>query len=102
MPNECSKHPEAGTVLQLTPDGVHYGRLNCQSCGKFVKWEKSPHTSSEINEREELLIDYILNNPELLDRNVLRRIFKMCGKARISFADQLWIQEIETTQKCRL
>jgi hypothetical protein len=37
----CS-HPK--TKLTLTPHLIHYGRLDCQDCGRFVGWQKNPAT----------------------------------------------------------
>jgi transcription elongation factor Elf1 len=29
------------TVIQIMPEGyIHYARLNCKECGKYIKWCK--------------------------------------------------------------
>mgnify|MGYP001004932334 CR=1 FL=1 len=29
-------------VLTITPEKIHYGRLDCPTCKKFYGWEKKP------------------------------------------------------------
>ena len=59
MDKHCASHPESGSVLVLTPDKRHYGRWNCEKCGKFITWAKTPRTNEMIKERQDEILEMV-------------------------------------------
>ena len=50
------------TLFKETPENIHYGRLDCQKCGRFIKWVGNPnkerHASSTSDKRMEQVLRY--------------------------------------------
>ena len=56
------KHCQFGAVIEeLTPDGPHYGKLVCTSCGRFNDWIPDPNkgnTKKRKGEHRKLVKKY--------------------------------------------
>jgi hypothetical protein len=37
------------------PPSVHYGKLICSQCGRFIKWIPNPHTIERVIQQEVLI-----------------------------------------------
>lgn len=38
----CPDHPGAGEYFVPTPEKVHYGKMVCSECGRFLRWVSKP------------------------------------------------------------
>jgi hypothetical protein len=42
LPNICRHCNSTNTIECILPSGVHYAKLECHDCGRFIKWLPKP------------------------------------------------------------
>ena len=61
--NHCQK--DVGTVLQVLSEGTHYGRLNCEECGRYVSFVKKPNNEGKRGRNKYTPEDLKINHCQL-------------------------------------
>lgn len=46
---KCKWCGSENVVFRETPESVHYGRLDCKDCGRWIEWVKNPDSQRTKN-----------------------------------------------------
>lgn len=49
----CQEHPQAGRRFEVAEQGVHYGKIVCKECGRFLRWVPKPDSSTRRRVKQE-------------------------------------------------
>lgn len=58
-PNGCTRPPQ----FVRTPDIIHYGKMVCPECGRWLDWVSKPQGGAETHPASELSISFRTYDP---------------------------------------
>ena len=87
----CTLHPNGNVSLTYTPQLKHYGRWDCNECGKFVVWAKSPKTCEEMEQRQNTILEIIRGHTAELSDKDLKDLLKLYSVIHLTLVqDETW------------
>lgn len=57
----CPDHPFSGGRLEMTPHTIHYGKMVCPTCGRFLCWVSKPD-GEKRNRRESQKLKHVFDS----------------------------------------
>ena len=80
----CSKHPEEGVELVLTPEKRFYGRWECKVCRKFITHARNPDVSEEFEARRERIALIMQQHASVLAMSDIHTLLKFYSRAHLN------------------